>query len=493
MLAWGQELLPEHFRRPPSGMHRWLAGQLDQLTHCRGIKLNVIGPPGGASRRWLLWPTCCAAALEGWEPYIWVVSDTRHQANAHLENIKAELIDNRRLADRYDLHHAALAGLAGRHRRTPQPRADRGIWRGTTTRGKRFRAARPTLIVCDDLQNDSHMVSAVQRASSDRWFQGSLAQGRHAANSLINLATALHRDALALELNRTPGWTSRMFRSIEHWPHDMTLWHQWQAIYADMDDPDRQQHARQFYRQHQAQMDAGAELLWPEEESLYTLMCMRVEGGTVAFEREKQGSPANPDLYEWPEEYFGREIWFDEWPGEFLVKTIALDPSKGRDAHVGDYSAFILLGVDSLGTLYVEADLARRPIAQMVADGVAHCQAFRPDAFGIEVNQFQDLLADQFVAAFRVAGLWALSPWSIDNRVNKQVRIRRLGAFLARRGLRFKTRSPATALLIEQLREFPVGDHDDGPDALEMAIRLADEFSRPAADDGLGDRLPLGN
>jgi predicted phage terminase large subunit-like protein len=219
---------------------------------------------------------------------------------------------------------------------------------------------------------------------------------------------------------------------------------------------------------------------------------MRVEGGTTAFEREKQGSPSNPDLYEWPEEYFGREIWFDEWPGEFQIKTIALDPSKGRDANVGDYSAFVLLGIDSTGTLYVEADLARRPIAQIVADGVAHCQAFRPDAFGIEVNQFQDLLGDQFVAAFRAAGLWAMSPWSIENRINKQVRIRRLGAYLARRGLRFKSRSPATALLIEQLREFPVGDHDDGPDALEMAIRLAGEFSRPAADDGLGDRLPLG-
>jgi hypothetical protein len=25
--------------------------------------------------------------------------------------------------------------------------------------------------------------------------------------------------------------------------------------------------------------------------------------------------------------------------------------------------------------------------------------------------------------------------------------------------------------LVDQLRDFPIGDHDDGPDALEMAIR----------------------
>jgi hypothetical protein len=40
---------------------------------------------------------------------------------------------------------------------------------------------------------------------------------------------------------------------------------------------------------------------------------------------------------------------------------------------------------------------------------------------------------------------------------------------------------------------FPMGDHDDGPDALEMAVRLAGEYlAAPHAPDGLGDRLPLG-
>jgi hypothetical protein len=27
--------------------------------------------------------------------------------------------------------------------------------------------------------------------------------------------------------------------------------------------------------------------------------------------------------------------------------------------------------------------------------------------------------------------------------------------------------------LVQQLKDFPVGDHDDGPDALEMALRLS--------------------
>jgi len=45
---------------------------------------------------------------------------------------------------------------------------------------------------------------------------------------------------------------------------------------------------------------------------------------------------------------------------------------------------------------------------------------------------------------------------------------------------------------LEQLKQFPLGDHDDGPDALEMAVRLASEMLIGPADDGLGHRLPVG-
>jgi hypothetical protein len=48
---------------------------------------------------------------------------------------------------------------------------------------------------------------------------------------------------------------------------------------------------------------------------------------------------------------------------------------------------------------------------------------------------------------------------------------------------------PSTKLLVDQLREFPIAKHDDGPDALEMAVRLAAEMLAGVRDDGLGNRL----
>jgi predicted phage terminase large subunit-like protein len=176
------------------------------------------------------------------------------------------------------------------------------------------------------------------------------------------------------------------------------------------------------------------------------------------------------------------------------VKVVALDPSKGQDARRGDYSAFVLFGLDRQGLLYVEADLARRPTPEIVATGAEICRGFAPHAFGVESNQFQELLAGEFEAEFQRRGIVNVQPWSMDNRVNKLVRLRRLGPYLSARRLRFKANSPSTRLLVDQLREFPVGDHDDGPDALEMAIRLAGDLLgqiHGGVGDGLGDRLPV--
>jgi predicted phage terminase large subunit-like protein len=493
LLAWGRTYLPDHFTRPPSTMHHWLAGQLEAMRVARGTKLNVLGPRGGAKSTigTLAYPL--RSAVEKREPYVWIVSDTKHQACAHLENIKTELVDNPRLVQDF-----------------PQATGPGPVWRsncivlrngvtieafgtGQRIRGRRRGAHRPTLIICDDLQNDGHICSALQRDHSRIWFHGTLMKAGTTRTNVVNLATALHREALAMELHQRPGWNSRIFRAIQRWPDHMSLWQEWEALYTDVRNPRYKQAAWDFYQQHGAAMNAGAVLLWPEEEDLYGLMCMRAESGHTAFEREKQNSPVNPDLCEWPESYFDETIWFDTWPERLEVKTLALDPSKGSDARRGDYSALVMLGVDRQGMLYLEADLARRPTPQIVADGVELYRRFRPDAFGIEANQFQELLGGQFEAEFRRQGVLVARPLPLENRVNKLVRIRRLGPYLAGRRLRFKSDSPSTRLLVVQLKEFPAGDHDDGPDAAEMAIRLAAGLLQGRTiNDGLGSRLPVG-
>jgi len=99
----------------------------------------------------------------------------------------------------------------------------------------------------------------------------------------------------------------------------------------------------------------------------------------------------------------------------------------------------------------------------------------------VETNQFQQLLVDEMVRRADERRL-ILPLFTINNYVNKEVRIRRLTPLLSGGRIRFKGDSPGARLLVEQLRDFPLADHDDGPDALEMAVRLAnDMLSHPPA------------
>lgn len=494
ILAWGRMFLEPHFvHREPSLMHQWLASQLDPLHLIRGSKINLIGPRGSAKSTIATLCYVLRAAVEKWEPYIWIVSDTKEQAQTHLENVKAELTGNAFLARCYP-----RAVGQGRHWRANSIELANGVvvesyGTGQGIRGRRRGAERPSLIVCDDLQSDSHISSPGRREASRQWFYGTLLNAGTQQTNIINLATALHREALALELHRTAGWISRNFPAIVVWPTNMELWNEWESLYCDAEKPHAREAAWAFFEQNPSDMEAGAIVLWPAAESLYSLMQLRVEIGHTAFDREKQGSPVNPELCEWPETYFDDHIWFDEWPADITIRTIALDPSKGADARRGDYSAYVLLGIDRRGIIYVDADLARRPTPQLVADGVALCRRFQPTAFGVEANQFQELLCGEFASEFARQGVNNIRPAAIHNQANKLVRIRRLGPYLSLRRLRFLASSPSAKLLVDQLRDFPTGVHDDGPDALEMALRLAEDvWQGRDVDDGLGDRLPIG-
>ena len=181
LLAWGRYFLPAHFRLRASALHRWLAEQLDtsrgrvsprlEFASRRdaatwGLKLNAVAPRGSAKSTVVTLAFVLREALAGREPYIWIVSDTRHQAAAHLENIKAELLENPRLAAAYRRRSAwgrcgAQAAIVLRNGVMIE-----AFGTGQRIRGRRRREHRPTLIVCDDLQNDGHIQSALASAST---------------------------------------------------------------------------------------------------------------------------------------------------------------------------------------------------------------------------------------------------------------------------------------------------------------------------------------
>lgn len=473
LIAWGQRFLPHYLTKPPSPLHRWLADELTAAAHDRGRKVALLGPRGAAKSTiaTLVYPL--RQACEARETYIWLISDTKDQAQTHLNNLRIELAENQALRQTYGAARLTRRGLwAANKIELAAGVIIEAYGTGQRLRGRRRGAQRPSLIICDDIQNDSHIYSALGRATSRDWFNGSLLKAGNEQTNIVNVGTALHREALAVELIQTPGWRTRTFAAIEQWPRRMDLWNEWEAIYTDPKRDDAIGSAHRFYLEHRRKLHDGARVLWPEHEPLEQLMRMRAEEGHISFEREKQNSPIDPERCEFPEHYF-RDLFFQpEAKPHIVASALTLDPATGKAGRGRrDYSAWVLVELSADGHLWVDAWLERRPAVHIIERGLSLALTHRPTLIGIEAVAFQELLAGLWNTKAAEAGI-PTTPLLIHNNVNKEIRIRRLGAWLSSGRIHFAAGSPGVRETVGQLRDWPIGDHDDGPDALEMAIRL---------------------
>lgn len=476
LMEWALKHFNEHLYTEPSLFHDWISEHFTSFHTKRGQKVCIIAPRGNAKSTWLtlIYVTLCA--LEGWEPYIVIVSDSATQARLMLEGIKEAIEFNMIVRKNYE--HVAGKGPVWTQDRI---RLKNGVLIeafGTKgkIRGRRKSKDRPSLIVIDDAQNDENIESAAQRIKAQNWLDKAVIPAGNKQTNIILIGTSLHRQSLVMNALNNPVWETFLFKSVLNWPKRMDLWKQWEEIYCDKSIPRRYAVAQAFYEANKKAMHRGAIVLWPDEESLLDLMKLRLLIGPTSFESEKQNNPRKPDTVEFSEEYFGPWMWVtkDNWrnPWGYDHKVITVDPSKGKDAKKGDYSAIVKVGRCPNKLMWCEADLKRRPVPLIISDTVQHALQFRPDAIGIEANAFQELMGDMLLKELSIWNLENIPVYPIINTVNKQVRIRRLGGPLYSREFRFLDNHPDTKMMVEQLEDFPNGSHDDGPDALEMARRL---------------------
>lgn len=469
---WNARFLPHYFGRfPPADFHHEFDRALHRLHETRGVKRSAIAPRGGAKSTWctLAYPLRCV--LEGWERYVAVLSDSSAQANQQLGHIRAELENNARLAAVYPREAA----------RGPVWRENKVVLRngctieafgaGKKIRGRRNRSARPTLVIFDDVQSNDDITSAALRARAWDWATREVLPAGDEGTNFLAVGSALHRDAVAVRLGQLAGWVGRNHPAVHAWPARMDLWEEFERLAANLADDSREATARAFHAAHRAEMERGARVYWPERFPLVELMLRRAEVGAAAFQSEYQGTPGALEGAEWPAEYFDRpDFWFDGWPADLVLRLQALDPSKGSSG-TSDYQAHIRLGLSRYGALYADAELRREP--GWVERAIEIASEWHPAELVAEANNTMGLLrpaAEQVLAERREQG--RAVAFTYTERINsapKAVRIRVLNDYLRRGQLKVRN-TPGGRLLVEQLRDWPHGDHDDGPDALATAV-----------------------
>lgn len=204
------------------------------------------------------------------------------------------------------------------------------------------------------------------------------------------------------------------------------------------------------------------------------LEAARNEIGSRAFAQEYEAQFVSIAGAEFPPEWF-EDIWADEWPTEFEYRYGACDPSKGKHQDRGDYSALVFVGKGKNdGRHYVDASIARRDPATLAKDCVSWSRRYGPfDSILLESNGFQEVILELIRIEEMRSGLPPQRWRPGISSGEKAARIAgTLATWLENGHLRFR-RTLDMELLLGQLRDFPFGAHDDGPDALEMALREA--------------------
>ena len=133
-------------------------------------------------------------------------------------------------------------------------------------------------------------------------------------------------------------------------------------------------------------------------------------------------------------------------------------------------------------TIWVDASLERRTPERSVSDAIDLAQRLRPDVVAVESNFFQELLGAEFDRQCAARRIPPLPVRLVENLVSKHIRILRLGPYLSRRQMRFRN-TPDCRRLVQQMSDFPVAEHDDGPDALELAVQAIRLTMWPGATD----------
>ena len=496
MEFFGRAYFPHYFSRPSPEFHReldaiWQQGVLKgrypltpadtkAISRLPGVRRAVAAPRGHAKSTNLTFKGTMHSTLYGYKHYPIIISDSSEQAEGFLDNIRVEFEENTAILEDF----GPLAGSVWRSNVlvTKTNIKIEAIGSGKKIRGRKHRNWRPDLIILDDVENDENVRTPEQRSKLKNWFDKAVSKSGDDYTDIVYIGTLLHYDSLLAKTLTNPAYRSIKYKAVIQFSQADDLWQQWETIFTDLANDDREADALAFFQAHKAAMLEGTQVLWEEKLSYYDLMVMRVSEGEASFNSEEQNEPINPDdclfMEEWFEYYNEAEINFRDPVFDFFG---FIDPSLGKTKR-SDFSAIVTLAKHrSSGYMYVvDADIERRHPDRIIADVLAKERWLRASfghgyrKLGAETNQFQWFLKEELAKASAKAGLY-LPIEEVQQTSDKVMRIQTLQPDVKNKYIKFNRRHKR---LLEQLTQFPMGAHDDGPDALEGARSIAKRVKR---------------
>ena len=489
---FGRAYLPHYFVRESPSFH----GELDQIwrdgvmkglnpfsdakeiSKADGCRRAIEAPRGHAKSTTFTFKDSIHAAVYGYKHYEIILSDSSEQAEGFLADIKTEIEENGAIREDFgDLEGKVWKAMVILLSNGTKIEA---LGAGKKIRGRRHKQWRPDLIVCDDLENDENVNTPDQRKKLRNWFYKAVSKAGDTYTDIVYIGTLLHFDALLANVAKNPSYKTVKYRGVISFATNTALWDAWEVIFTDLTNDARQEEARDFFESNRDSMLEGTSVLWEEKLSYYDLMVIRISEGDASFNSEIQNDPIDPENCTFQEE------WFDFYDGDgkqipdfsdprFLFIG-ANDPSLGKNKK-SDTSSIFALAKDTLnGYIYILiADIEKRKPDKIIEDAIEASRRLKREykrpyyQFGVETVQFQYYFAEIMRQKSAEVGEY-LPILEINSTQNKDARIQSLQPFVKNGYIKFSKKHKT---LLKQMTEYPMGKNDDGPDGLQMAVKLA--------------------
>lgn len=321
------------------------------------------------------------------------------------------------------------------------------------------------IMIGDDILDDRNTQRASQREAVWEWFTGSLLQLALPHTRTLLIGTRKHPEDLYGKLIADPAWDSQVESAVLKWPDNF------ERAFSQGDP------IEQFFTFGEngevlaIKKEGDWEVLWPESWDIDRLLLDRLMSGQVMFDREKQN-----DVSFYCGHIFKREwiTYYEEKPPrEGLNVYIACDLAISQNSSA-DYFALVVAGMDIDGMWYL-LDIYKGHIGfskqlEVISEKTAYWQ---PLIVGIESISYQKSLLDSLQREGFVPAI------GIHNSAPKESRIRSLQPMFEQGRIKISEDHEA---FVQELLDFPGGEHDDMIDALEMAISLGRRSLGPRVD-----------
>jgi len=326
------------------------------------------------------------------------------------------------------------------------------------------------MFILDDLESDDSTNTPDLIEKSKSWFREEMLPAMSKDGICIYLGTILcFGSLLHYVIEERRDFESLKFAAIDSFASREDLWETWRNIYRS-DEKNAADQAEDFFEANKDEMLRGSEILWPGYWTYYEFIIIREENGTKMFNQEYQNNPTDEERQIFKPEYMTYFLESD-LDGKNIEFYGAVDFAMGKEK--GDYSAIITLAknVDT-GICYVyDVFLERVHPDVLLREVVKRALQYQYSALAVEAQQAQEWFGDKLTEELQSKGYPAHTRLSkVKQKTRKALRIEALLPDIQAGRIRFQKHH---RLLLEMLEMYPMHKHDDGPDALADAYKVA--------------------